>query len=67
VNANAGTDVMILKYFRRKKMQKIVFFVQHTANFCKNLIVTLVFEKNAKLAKIAENCDHNIDPCCEIR
>jgi hypothetical protein len=31
------------------------------------LIMTLVFEKNAnflrqKLAKIAENCDHNIDP-----
>jgi hypothetical protein len=33
----------------------------------KKIIVTLVFEKNAnffrqKLAKIAENCDHNIDP-----
>jgi hypothetical protein len=31
------------------------------------MIVTLVFEKNGKffcrkLAKIAENCDHNIDP-----
>jgi hypothetical protein len=30
------------------------------------IIITLVFEKNAifrpKLAKIAENCDHNIDP-----
>jgi hypothetical protein len=31
------------------------------------MIMTLVFEKNAnffrrKLAKIAENCDHNIDP-----
>jgi hypothetical protein len=35
--------------------------------FAKILIITLVFEKNAnffrrKLAKIAENCDHNIDP-----
>jgi hypothetical protein len=32
------------------------------------LIITLVFEKNAncfrrKWAKIAEDCDHNIDPC----
>jgi hypothetical protein len=31
------------------------------------VIITLVFEKNAKffrrkLGKIAENCDHNIDP-----
>jgi hypothetical protein len=31
------------------------------------MIITLVFEKNAnifrrKSAKIAENCDHNIDP-----
>jgi hypothetical protein len=34
---------------------------------CKHLIITLVFEINAnffrrKLQKIAENCDHNIDP-----
>jgi hypothetical protein len=33
----------------------------------KKLIITLVFEENAnffavKLSKIAENCDHNIDP-----
>jgi hypothetical protein len=28
--------------------------------FCKNLIITLVFEKNANF--FAENCDHNIDP-----
>jgi hypothetical protein len=38
-------------------------FGQATANFYKNLIITLVFEKNAifllKLAKIAVNCDHN--------
>jgi hypothetical protein len=36
--------------------------------FAKKLITTLDFKKNAnffrrKLAKIAENCDHNIDPC----
>jgi hypothetical protein len=33
---------------------------------CKSLIITLVFEKSAifcqKLAKIAENCDNNINP-----
>jgi hypothetical protein len=38
-----------------------------TASFCKNWIITLLFEKNTifrkKLAKIAEICDHNIDPC----
>jgi hypothetical protein len=37
------------------------------AKFCKIWIVTLVFEKKRqlfrrKLSKIAENCDHNIDP-----
>jgi hypothetical protein len=35
--------------------------------FCKNFTITLVLEENAnffgqKLAKIAENFDHNIDP-----
>jgi hypothetical protein len=54
--------------------KKLAFFTQTTANFCKKLILTLVFEKNAifspkigknrrKLAKIAENFDHNIEPC----
>jgi hypothetical protein len=44
----------------------MAFFAQTTASFSKNLIIVLVFEKNAnfcrKLSKIAENCDHNIDP-----
>jgi hypothetical protein len=36
-------------------------------DYAKKLIITLVFENNAnffrrKLSKIAENCDHNIDP-----
>jgi hypothetical protein len=59
---------MILKIFLPKKFAKILaFFAQTTASFCKNSIVTLVFEKNAnffrqKLAKIAENCNNNIDP-----
>jgi hypothetical protein len=35
--------------------------------FCKKMVTTLVFDKAPlfsaeKLAKIAENCDHNIDP-----
>jgi hypothetical protein len=40
---------------------------QNKGKLGKILIITLVFEENAnffrrKLAKIAENCDHNIDP-----
>jgi hypothetical protein len=46
--------------------QKMPSFSQTTANFCKNLITTLVLRKTPifcrKLAKIAENCEHNIDP-----
>jgi hypothetical protein len=30
--------------------------------FAKKLGITLIFEKNANLAKIAENRDHSIDP-----
>jgi hypothetical protein len=44
----------------------LAFLTQNKAKLCKILIITLLFEKNAifcrKLAKIAENCDHNIDP-----
>jgi hypothetical protein len=48
-------------------LQKIGVFAQNKAKLCKNWIITLILEKNAnflrqKLAKIAENCDHNIDP-----
>jgi hypothetical protein len=58
---------MNLKIFLAKNLAKILaFFVQITARFCEILIITLVLEKNAifrrKLAKIAEICDHNIDP-----
>jgi hypothetical protein len=58
-----GTNVMILKICSPKKL---ALFTHTTVSFCKNLIITWVFEKNAKffrrkLAKIAENCDHNID------
>jgi hypothetical protein len=58
-----GTGVMIFeKYFRRKIWRKNVrFFVPNTAGLCKLWIITLLyFMKN--LAKIAENCDRNIDP-----
>jgi hypothetical protein len=58
LTATPGTNVMILKIFSPKNSAKIlaVFFAQTTASFCKNLIITLVFEKNANfLPKIAEN------------
>jgi hypothetical protein len=58
---------MIFKLFSPKNLaKKLVFLAQSTASFCKKMIITSVFEKNAifrqKLANIAENCDHNIDP-----
>jgi hypothetical protein len=62
------TDVMIFKIFSPKKSaKKLVFLTQNKAKLFENMIITLVFEKNAifcrqKLSKIAENCDHNIDP-----
>jgi hypothetical protein len=61
-----GIDVMILKFFE-KFGKKYLLFAQTTASFSKNVIITLVFEKNAiffaeNWQKMAENCDHNIDP-----
>jgi hypothetical protein len=45
---------MILKIFSLKNLAKILaFFAQTTASFCKTLIITLVFEKNANF--FAEN------------
>jgi hypothetical protein len=50
-----GTIVMIFKIFSPKNLAKILaFYAQTTASFCKNLIITLVFEKNANF--FAENC-----------
>jgi hypothetical protein len=63
-----GTDVMIFKIFLPKNSaKKLPFFTRNKAKLCKILIITLVFEKNAiflsrKMAKIAENCDRNINP-----
>jgi hypothetical protein len=57
---------MNLKIFSQKIGNNNGVFAETTA-FCKKLIGTLVFEKKTpifspKLSKIAENCDHNIDP-----
>jgi hypothetical protein len=50
----------------RKIAKKLAFLTLNKAKLCKILIITLVLEKNAiftpKLAKIAENFDHNMDP-----
>jgi hypothetical protein len=72
VNSNyvislTGTYVMILEYFRQKKLaKKLKFLNQNKAKLFKILIITLVFVKTPffrrKLSKIAENCDHNIGP-----
>jgi hypothetical protein len=49
-----GADVMIFEILSQKIL---AFFAQTTAGFCKNLIVTLVFEKNANF--FAENWNKN--------
>jgi hypothetical protein len=44
----SGTDAMVFKIFSPKNWQKYWrSFVQTTGSFCKNVIITLVFEKNA--------------------
>jgi hypothetical protein len=58
---------MVFKIFSLKIFaKKLAFFAQNKAKLCKNLIIILVLRKTPifrrKLAKIAENCDHNIDP-----
>jgi hypothetical protein len=52
---------MIFKIFSPKIFAtKLAFLTQNKAKYWKKLITTLVFRR--KLGKIAENCDHNIDP-----
>jgi hypothetical protein len=63
-----GNGVMIKKISTKNLRKNLCFFCSNHRLFCKNLVITMVFEKNAhffrrKSAKIAENCDHNIDPC----
>jgi hypothetical protein len=55
--------------FKNIFAQKFGVFCSKYCYCLKKMIITLVFEINAnffaeKLAKIAENCDHNIDPRC---
>jgi hypothetical protein len=51
---------MILKIFSPKQL---AFLTKNTVSKFFKLIITLVFLKNAeKMAHIAENNDHNIDP-----
>jgi hypothetical protein len=46
---------MIFKIFLPKNLaKKMAFLTENKANFFKNLIITLVFEKNANI--FAENC-----------
>jgi hypothetical protein len=48
-----GTDVMVLKIFSKKWRKNGVF---SPTNFCKNLIITLVFKENANFSpKIGKN------------
>jgi hypothetical protein len=59
---------MIFRYFRQKDWRKNRRLCLTTKlNCAKKFIITLVCEKERhffrrKLSKIAENCDHNIDP-----
>jgi hypothetical protein len=59
---------MIFKIFSPKKLEKILAcFAQTTGSFCKNCDHNIGFRQKRqffrrKLAKIAENCAHNIDP-----
>jgi hypothetical protein len=49
VGLQSGTDVMILKIFSPKNWAKnLAFLTQNKAKLGKILIITLVFEKNAK-------------------
>jgi hypothetical protein len=51
----SGTDDMIFKIFSPKNLAKILAFFAHiTASFCKNVIITLVFEKNGN--SFDKNC-----------
>jgi hypothetical protein len=57
LRGNQGPMLCFLKNFRRKNSaKKWEFLTQNKAELCKNLIVTLVFEKNANFApKNVEN------------
>jgi hypothetical protein len=53
--------------FAQKLAEKLAFFAQTTASFCKIVILTFGFREKRqffrqKLSKISKNCRHNIDP-----
>jgi hypothetical protein len=60
--------MLSFKIFSPKNLaKKLAFCAKTTASFCKDAIITMVFDKKTqfclrKLAKIAENSDHKIDP-----
>jgi hypothetical protein len=63
----SGTDVMILKKHFRQKWQNNWRFFKILLVFAKKLDRYIGFSEKRQfvrleLAKIAENCDHNIDP-----
>jgi hypothetical protein len=60
------TDVMIFNFFSPKKLAKYWrSLLKLLLVFCKDLIITLLFEKKSFFSpkKIEENRDYNIDPC----
>jgi hypothetical protein len=61
-----GTDVMIFRIFSPKNGEKMAFWLKTKLNYAKNLSYHWFLRKTPffrkKLSKIAENCDHNIDP-----
>jgi hypothetical protein len=57
--------------FAGKFCENIGGFAETTASFNKTLITAMAFDKNdnffrRKIAKIAENCDHNIGPRSDL-
>jgi hypothetical protein len=64
-----GTDVMIFK----KIAEKFTFLTQTNGNFAEKVIICNIgfLEKrhffHRKLAKIAKNCEHSIDPCISTK
>jgi hypothetical protein len=62
-----GPTFMILKLLSPKTWRKMAFLPKQLPGFAKTCSLHSFLRKNAdfsrrKLAKIAENCDHNIDP-----
>jgi hypothetical protein len=54
--------------FAEKNCEKMAFLTHNKAKLCKIFDHNVGFWENAiflaeKLSKVAENCDHNIDPC----